>query len=158
MKALCLFGLGSLLCWHAVCAQGTLQFSNLGLEGRVSTYFPGEAIEGKVEVSLALPDSTLLGSPTSVSAAGFFSGGVRTLEGLTGEVTLAVAGWRKDLPWLIAISDPFVVSLGDSMANAATIPSDFSGLKVLPIPEPTTQALLILAVLACSWRLRTVAT
>jgi hypothetical protein len=136
-------------------AQGTIQLSNIG-KGIVT--IDGEAAgPGKATVSYADANNNLVGGTASILGAGFFSAGSTTLEGLTGEVSLKLAGWVDGGE--PSFSDPFTVTLGGAgtpPSPAAALPGDFSGLNITTtvVPEPSTVALAILGGAALFFRRR----
>jgi hypothetical protein len=134
-------------------AQGTIQLSNIG-KGIVT--IDGEAAgPGAATVQYADANNNLVGGTASILGAGFFSAGSTTLAGMTGEVTLKLAGWVD--PKFPAFSDPFTVTLGGSgtpPAPAAALPGNFSGLNIPTVPEPSTIALAVLGGAALFFRRR----
>ena len=136
-------------------AQGTIQLSNIG-KGIVS--IDGAAAgPGSATVQYADANNNLVGGTASIIGAGFFSGGSTTLDGLTGEVTLKLAGTVDGAAY--SFSDPFTVSLGGAgtpPSPAAALPGDFSGLNIstVAVPEPSTIALAVLGGAALFFRRR----
>jgi len=134
-------------------AQGTIQLSNIG-KGIV-TIDGAAAGPGSATVQYADADNNLVGGTASILGAGFFSGGSTTLEGLTGEVSLKLAGTVDGANY--SFSDPFTVTLGGAgtpPSPAAALPGDFSGLNISTIPEPSTIALAVLGGAALFFRRR----
>ena len=125
-------------------AQGVIQLSNINSGGLVT--LNGKPVGIAWRVSFALPDGTLLGSPGSVSGAGFFASGPRIIDGIIGKVDLSVAAWNSNNPFLKGVSDPFSVILGN-MDKPASLPTNFSGVHIA-IPEPGTPGLAVLGILA----------
>jgi hypothetical protein len=136
-------------------AQGTIQLSNIG-KGIVT--IDGEAAgPGSATVQYADANNNLVGGTASILGAGFFSSGATTLEGLTGEVTLKLAGFVEG--GSPSFSDPFTVTLGGAgtpPGPPAALPADFAGLNIttVAVPEPSTVALAILGGAALFFRRR----
>ena len=136
-------------------AQGTIQLSNIG-KGIV-TIDGAAAGPGAAPVQYADANNNLLGGTASILGAGFFSNGSTTLDGLTGEVSLKLAGWVDG--GTASFSDPFTVTLGGSgtpPSPAAALPANFSGLNITTavVPEPSTIALAVLGGAALFFRRR----
>lgn len=136
-------------------AQGTIQLSNIG-KGIV-TIDGAAAGPGAATVQYADANNNLVGGTASILGAGFFSAGSTTLAGLTGEVTLKLAGWVDG--GTASFSDPFTVTLGGSgtpPSPAAALPGNFGGLNITTaiVPEPSTIALAILGGAALFFRRR----
>jgi hypothetical protein len=134
-------------------AQGTIQLSNIG-KGIVT--IDGEAAgPGSATVQYADANGNLLGKTAGILGAGFFSAGATTLDGLTGEVSLKLAGWVDGGD--PSFSDAFTVTLGGAgtpPGPPAALPADFAGLNITTVPEPSTVALAILGGAALFFRRR----
>jgi hypothetical protein len=130
-------------------AQGVIELSNINTGGLVT--LNGKPVGSSWQVSFALPDGTLLGTPANILAEGYFSGGPRVMDGVVGQVDLSVAAWDTILgPGIIGFSEPFNVTLGN-MDNPASIPQEFSGVHIV-IPEPSTLSLALVGLLALGMR------
>ena len=118
----------------------------------------GVPAESDVMVQFALPDGTLLGTPSAVLAGGVFRDSTaKVLEGVApGAVDLTVVGWVSGNPGLTGQSEVFSLSAGggNPPLPAGGIPASFSGLTVPTIPEPSTVALAILGGAALFFRRR----
>jgi|MGYP003956924557 hypothetical protein len=137
-------------------AQGSIQLSNIG-KGIV-TIDGAAAGPGAATVQYADANNNLLGGTASILGAGFFSNGSTTLDGLTGEVSLKLAGWVDG--GAASFSDPFTVTLGGAgtpPSPAAALPASFAGLDIATgpaVPEPSTIALAVLGGAALFFRRR----
>ena len=131
-------------------AQGTILLSNIGNDPVIWFGDPAPGIlepghSRKFFVQLATGIGELVGEPTPILRAGYFSAGPITLEGLTGTVTLHLAGHSGDYDW--SYSAPFEVTLGGSgtpPSPPAELPWPEAGLYVGVLPEPSTYALGVL--------------
>lgn len=134
--------------------QGTIALSNI-LKTPVTV--DGVAAPAGTLVSFATTDNSLVGGQGSVLGGGFFSAGTQTLDGLTGDVSLKLAGSADGgASW--AYSDAFSVTLGGSgtpPAPAAAIPNGVAlDITTAAIPEPSTIALAVLGGAALMFRRR----
>jgi hypothetical protein len=124
--------------------QGTIALSNIG--GTAITV-DGAAAPAGTLVQFATANNELVGTSGSVLGAGFFSAGTKTLAGLTGAVSLKLAG-SADGGTSWSYSDPFSVTLG----GAGTPPSPAAKMPAVSldiatagaVPEPSTIALAVL--------------
>jgi len=135
--------------------QGTIALSNI-LKTPITV--DGAAAPAGTTVSFATADNTLVGGTGSVLGGGFFSAGTQTLAGLTGDVSLKLAGSADGgASW--SYSDAFSVTLGGSgtpPAPAAALPNGVA-LDIVTgpaIPEPSTVALAVLGGAALMFRRR----
>jgi hypothetical protein len=122
-------------------AQGRIQLSNIGkaLITVDETPAPGGTL-----VQLATESGDFVGRQVKVLEVGFFAAGTTTLEGVGGLTTLLLAASADEgHTWFY--SDPFDVLLNTGPvlgAPDASIPSTFSGVNIVTIPEPSSFALL----------------
>jgi hypothetical protein len=134
--------------------QGTIALSNIG--GTPVTV-DGAAAAAGTTVQYATGPGELVGTSASILGAGFFSAGSTTLDGMTGEVTLHLAGHTGDGNW--SYSDAFTVTLGGTgtpPAPPAALPGGVS-LNITTggaVPEPSTIALAVLGGAALMFRRR----
>ena len=132
--------------------QGTIQLSNIG---KAQVTVDGAPAPAGTIVQYATGPGALVGTSASILGAGYFSAGSTTLDGLTGTVSLHLAGHTGDGNW--EYSAPFEVSLGGGgtpPAPPAALPTSFAGLNIPSIPEPSTIALAVLGGAALMFRRR----
>ena len=134
--------------------QGTIALSNI-LKTPVTV--DGAPAPAGTVVSFATADNALVGNTGTVLGVGFFSAGCQTLAGLSGDVSLKLAGHTGDGNW--SYSDAFSVTLGGAgtpPSPAAALPNgvalDISGTPA--VPEPSTIALAVLGGAALMFRRR----
>lgn len=136
--------------------QGTIQLSNIG---KAQVTVDGAPAPAGTIVQYATGPGALVGTSASILGAGYFSAGSTTLAGLSGTVSLHLAGHTGDGNW--SYSDAFEVSLGGGgtpPAPPAALPSSFAGLNITAgtpaVPEPSTIALAVLGGAALMFRRR----
>lgn len=121
--------------------QGTIALSNIG---KTAITVDGAPAPAGTLVAFATADNTVIaGTQGAVLGAGFFSAGSKTLAGLSGDVSLKLAGSVPGGDW--TYSDAFSVTLGGSgtpPSPAAAIPNGVAlDITTAVVPEPSTIAL-----------------
>jgi hypothetical protein len=136
--------------------QGTIALSNIG---KTAINVNGAAAPAGTLVAFATADNNVIaGSEGTVLGAGFFSAGTKTLAGLTGNVSLKLAGSIAG-SGVWSYSDAFSVTLGGAgtpPSPAAAMPNGVA-LNITSgpvVPEPSTIALAVLGGAALMFRRR----
>jgi len=134
--------------------QGTISLSNIG--GTPITVDGAPAPAGTLVAFATADNSVIAGTQGAVLGAGFFSAGSKTLAGLSGDVSLKLAGSVPGGDW--QFSDAFSVSLGGGgtpPAPPAGMPAVALDITTGPaVPEPSTIALAVLGGAALMFRRR----
>jgi|GEM_PF-518563 len=127
-------------------SQGRIQLGNIGKALITVDGFPAPA---GTMVQLAIERGSFVGRQVSVIAGGYFSAGTTELGGVDGPSTLLLAGttdggqtWFYSNPFEVLLSSGPVLGAPD-----ASIPSTFSGVNIVTIPEPSSFALHLVGVL-----------